>query len=406
MVTLTPRSSVKGTLFHTRFAMLGAGALALFIGQSCQRTSAANTTNGRFRQVWYVPQVGYGQARPTIVGGAAVFATGNGELVARMSATGKILWSQQIAAEQISGGNLIARAGAIIAPISYTTIAVNATTGKILWSYSAPIDSLNSSGRSLAPGYVAGARIDADDATVFIPAWGASLSAVDVRSGRPRWVWRDTVSEFRSGAVGARVSGDTVFVSCWRFLDTQGLQSVPFVVALDRVTGRELWQVVLPGKSGGVVTNGAPAIWENLVIIAVRGGDAWSIDRTSHDVVWHYQAQTKTGTIAEAEVMDDVVYIDGGDGNAYALRAKDGSVIWHAEFQGLAIADLLVTPRAVYLANGPTLSAFDRTTGHLLARSNAPLSAGHIAVVGSAAVAADGRIFLTVSDGAWCVLEP
>ena len=153
------------------------------------------------------------ELRPQVV---VVFATGDGALIARSQLTGQVVWRAQIAHEQISGGNILARAGVVLVPIAYATTAVDASSGALLWSYAAPVDSLNASVTPRAPGYVLGARIDADAQTVFVPAWGGTVSAIDLHSGALRWLWRDHPSALRSGATGVRVDGDIVFVSLWR----------------------------------------------------------------------------------------------------------------------------------------------------------------------------------------------
>lgn len=390
-------------------AVAGASLVAILAAVvGCQHDPTA-AERGGLRQRWYQSQARYGQSRPAIANGLVIFATGDGHVVARDPATGGAIWDTQVAFEQVSGYNLLARSGAVVAPIAYETVGLDGTTGAILWRYAAPPDTLQSA-TNPSPGYVVGVRVDGDSSTAYLPAWGASVSALDVRTGRVRWVWRvDPSVEFRSGAVGTRVSGDTVFAAVWHFLDPRGLKSEPWIVALDRLTGRELWKTVLPGfPSGGVSVNGAPAVYKNLVILSARGGDTWAIDRTTHQVVWAYQAKTTLATVAEVEVAGDAAYIDGGDGNIYALRASDGTVIWKAPFDGGTVVDLLVTARRVYAANGPTVFAFDREGGRLVAQQNVPglNGPGGGSTIGSPAAFDSGAVFVTVAGGAWSFDEP
>jgi hypothetical protein len=180
-------------------------------------------------------------------------------------------------------------------------------------------------------------------------------------------------------------------------------------VALDRLTGRELWKVVLSGfPSGGVSVNGAPAVYKNLVILTARGGDTWAIDRTTQQVVWFFQAKTTLATVAEVEFSGDVAYVDGGDGSIYALRASDGTAAWRAQFDGGTVVDLLVTPRRVYATNGPTMFVFDRKTGQRVAQQNVPGLSGPRggSTIGSAAAFANNAVFVTVAGGAWSFEEP
>lgn len=71
--------------------------------------------------------------------------------------------------------------------------------------------------------------------------------------------------------MGARVSGDTVFATVWHSLDQNGLRSEPWLVVLDRRSGRELWRTVLPSVLAGVLIEGAPTLYRNLAIVAIRG---------------------------------------------------------------------------------------------------------------------------------------
>jgi outer membrane protein assembly factor BamB len=211
---------------------------------------------------------------------------------------------------------------------------------------------------------------------------------------------------FRSGAEGVRVSGDTVFVSAWHSLDDSGMRAEPWLVALDRVTGRELWRAVLPVFSGGVVVNGAPALYQDLVLVAARGGRLWAIDRTTRRVAWQFTPATRQATDAQPEVYGDVMYHDGGDNNLYALSAADGAVRWRAPMRGTTLADLLVTERRVYATDGLRLYIFDRQTGRPVVRVTQPRKGegeGHFA---SPAAFADGQVFILVTGAAWSFDEP
>jgi outer membrane protein assembly factor BamB len=237
------------------------------------------------------------------------------------------------------------------------------------------------------------------------------VSALDLRTGAVRWVWQpgpsagDTAASgvFRSGSMGARVSGDTVFATAWHFLDRLGLRSEAWLVALDAPTGRELWRVVLPSYTGGVVVQGAPAVAGPLVLLATRGGHVWAVDRATQQVAWHFTPRTKYATLTQVEVYGGVAYADGGDDCLYALRAADGSVLWSADATNGATADLLVTERRVYYPTGGTIHVFDRATGRRVASARVRTDGDAIE---SPPASAYGRVFVTVSDGAWSFDEP
>jgi outer membrane protein assembly factor BamB len=373
---------------------------------ACHHEAVAGL-GGTLRQNWLQTENGYGQARPAVLESKVFFTTGDGNLVARRESDGVVVWKTRIAAQQIRGYNAIAREGTVVVPVTIETVGVDATSGEVRWRYLAPLDTVGTT--TPAPGNVAGVRIDADDSTVYLPAWGASVSAIDLTTGQARWVWRSpSSSPFRAGAVGVRVSGDTVFVGVWHFLDRVGLQSEPWVVALDRTTGRELWRTILPNYvSGGVATNGAPALLAKTVVVSGKGGDAWGLSRTTGELLWYRPpTPSRIGTVAEAETDGTSVFIDSGERAVYALNPSDGTTVWRADFSSGTAVDLLASSRYLYASNGPTLSVYDRTNGRLIALVNAPSRSATQQVFGSPGIASDGHVFITVSDAAWSFEEP
>lgn len=396
------------------FMMVRAAVLmtVAMVGLSCRdATSPAEMTP---HERWHAAQPGYAYARPVVVGDVVVFGTGDGHLVAYSAADGAVRWRSPIGVERISGANLVARNGVVVAPVTAYATGVDAATGRELWRYIAPLDTVAYRGGQANPGNLVQIHIDADDATVYIPAWGASVSAVDLRTGAPRWVWRpgasagDTAAAgiFRSGAEGVRVSGDTVFVTAWHGLVQNGVRAEAWLVALDKASGRELWRVVMPRYTGGALIRGAPAFWHNLVLFTSAGGYAYAVDRTTRAVVWQHTPQPLHTTVAQAEVVGDVVYIDGGDGNIYALGAADGVERWRSPIGAQVTTDFLATDRRLIFASGAYLFVLDRASGRELLRMTQPHTAPDNALFSSTPTALASQIFITVSDAAWSFDQP
>ena len=296
---------------------------------------------------------------------------------------------------------MLVRNGVLVAPVRNYTVGLDAETGHELWRYVAPFDSI-ADPTAKTPGNVADSRIDADDNTVFIPAWGASISAIDLKRGFVKWIWRpgfisgDTAisGPFRSGSMGLRLSGDTVYATMWHYVTRLGGQSEAWIVAIDRSTGREIWRFKLPYKGGGVLIEGAPVVYRNLAIVHTLSGRTYAIDVLKQSVAWEFTSPTATlSTIAEAELYGDNLYVDGGDEHVYALEALDGTKVWSAAFASQATRDLLVTERRVILTNGRTIYVFDRSTGTLVAHSAQPHTADPL--FASAATYANGLVFVT-----------
>jgi len=372
---------------------------------------------GRVRTRWVREQPNYSGIRPIFSNGIVYFGAGRGPavgglIIARTDGSGDERWRARVANSTPPGGaNMLLRANVLVVPVVHYTVGLDAATGRELWRYFAPRDTV--SGGS-DPGQVDFKAIAADSSTVYIPAWGASVSAVDVRTGQARWVWQPGVSAgdtaasgiSSSGAEGVAVAGDTVFVTAWHFLDLRGLASEPWLVALDAATGRELWRIVIPSYTRGVTVSGAPVVYDRLVIFTGIGGYTWAVDRMNQQIVWRYVARPTGATVTPAQIYGDAVYLDAGDEHLIALRAADGAVLWKARVGAYAAHDLLITERRVYVPWGLMLSIFDRANGRLVARVRQPGRDIESYIASPAATDGRGGIYITVDDGAWSFDEP
>lgn len=398
--------SGRPAIFRRAVATVGVSALA------CTAAATGPDASG-VRERWYHGQGGQAWARPAVLGNTVYFGTGEGQIIARAVDTGLPTWSSVVGNSQINGANLLARRDILIAPVGGFTVGLDAATGQEVWRYEAPLDTVGRPPGNARPGQVALSRIDADETTVYIPAWGASVSAVDLRSGATRWIWQPgpmegdtgTSGVFRSGSMGVRVSGDTVFATVWHYVTPLGGTSESWVVALDRPTGSELWRVRLPHQGAGVVISAPPAIYNNLVIVRTLHARVYALDRTTRKIVWEFRAPSANlSTVSAPEVHSGTVYIDGGDQTLYALRAADGSVVWSSPFPAQISADMLVTDRRITFTNGSELFVVDRETGVRVATAKQPRT--HDPLFSSPAQFARGLVFVTVADGAWCFEEP
>ena len=379
---------------------------------SCRDATGLGPPGVRGR--WYQPQSGWGWARPAVSGNVVYFGDGAGEVIARDLVTGDRRWTAKVGQEPVFGANILVRSGVVVAPLYTFTVGLDAGTGRVLWRFKAPDDTTGvQPGFTALPGTVAASRIDADDQTVYIPAWGASVSAVDLHTGIARWVWQpgridgDTATSgvFRSGSMSVRVSGDTVFATLWHGVNRSIGFSEAWLVAIDRLAGRELWRVRLPFEGSGVLIEAMPVIYQNLVIVHTLSARTYAIDRTTQKVVWEFtRPSAHLSTIAGAELFGDVLYVDGGDEQIHALRPSDGSVIWSAPFPTQATHDLLVTQNRIYVPIGAELYVLDRQTGNTVAIAHQPQTSDPL--FSSPAAFSNGLVFVTVGDGAFCFDEP
>jgi outer membrane protein assembly factor BamB len=369
------------------------------------------STYGSVHTRWLQPQVKAGNAPPKVIGDVVVFSTGDRRLIARELQTGKSRWStlltSSVGTEQIWGQNVAASSGVVVACLVTSVVGVDVASGRELWAYAPPIDSFYPA-TPLQPGTTATAYLEADDSSVYVPAWGASVSRLALGTGKPMWVWQSRSTGFRQGAVGLTLSGDTVLVTGTSYLDRVGSRSEFWIQALRRSDGRELWRVSFPASAPGSESRGHPVVWRNLVLISAAGGRVFAIDRFTHEIVWRFAPATSTNdTFAAPALYGDFVYIDGGDQHVYALRAQNGSVLWRTRM-GAQFLDLLVTERRVYVTNLAFLGILERSTGRFVARLRQP---GQPEFGGDGGfmtpLAARGtQIFATVLDGAWSFEEP
>jgi outer membrane protein assembly factor BamB len=384
---------------------------AVLFGGSCRDSTSGG---GGVTEKWYQPQSGYSNARPAVLGSVVFFGTGDGRIIARDVSTGAAKWDTKVANTVVRGGNILVSNGVVVAPILTSTVALDAQTGAQLWTYSAPDDTTDIAPGSFAgPGSVAQSRIDADGTTVFIPAWGASVGAVDLLTGTVRWVWRpgtiagDTAASgvFRSGSMGVRVSGDTVFATMWHYLNRAGVASEAWVVALNKFSGAEFWRVPLPYHPGGVLIQTAPTVYQNLVIVHTLAGRTYAIDRATQSIRWEFTPPGFTNsTVSGAELFGDQVYVDGGNSKIYALRAADGAQVWSFQISTQATTDMLATPRRLYFTDGQTLYILDRNSGTAVATTGQPHTTDPL--FASPVAFSQGLVFASVADGAWCFEEP
>ena len=180
-----------------------------------------------------------------------------------------------------------------------------------------------------------------------------------------------------SGSNGVRVSGDTVFATLWHFVNRSGGYSEAWVVAIDRLEGKEFWRVRLPFQGSGTLIWAPPVVYQNLVIAYSLFAHTYAIDRATQKIVWEFTAPSAhLSPTSTAELYGDLLYLDGGDEQMHALRARDGSVVWNAPFPAEATRDLLVTQRRIIFPIGGELVILDRETGRI-DRKSTRLNSSH-----------------------------
>jgi outer membrane protein assembly factor BamB len=359
-----------------RIVLAALGGLAAM--SACTR-DPTEPLSGVLRIAWRASSPGDGVgrlARPATIGDVVVAGGVEGSVVAYELSSGRERWRRPgLLGQPATGGNILIRQGLALIPLARGIAAVEVATGTLRWSATSPVDSLL--GRQ--PGVAELAEIDATESTVFHPAWGASVQAIDVASGQVRWTWRpgraptDTESTpFRSGAQGTRVSGDTVYVTGWHYENRTGIRTELWLVALQASTGQELARFRVPPFTGGVPIFSAPRIAGRLVLFTAVGGPVWAIDRFTMQQVWSFRPPVEFATFNPMETRDDLVFVGGGNSNCYALRISDGSVVWQRSVETNVERPMLVTSRFILVPSQRIMFALDLSTGEVRGRGRIP----------------------------------
>jgi outer membrane protein assembly factor BamB len=401
---------MKSIRSHTILLQCLAVAMA---GSSCKDSAGPR---GGVREHWYEAQSGVALARPAVLASVVYFGTNNGEIIARDAATGVQRWVTKVGTDPlgVGGANIIARNGVVVAAVTTYTVGLDAQTGQPLWRYEAPPDTTDRPpGAPLVPGRVIGSRIDADDMNAYIPAWGASISAVDLRTGALRWVWKvgilpgDTAVSgvFRSGSMSVRLGPGGLYATMWHDLDRDGRTSEAWVLRLGELTGIEFFRTRLPDKGFGAFITGAPAVSGAWVIVNTQYARTYGIDRVTGALIWNFATPAPTLlAYSEVEAYGDAVYVDGGDNHIYALSGSNGAVLWSSSIPDGAFTDLLVTERRVAVTNNRTLYFLDRQTGAQITAVTQPRTTDpHFQ---SPPIFDNGLVFVAVNGAAWCFEEP
>jgi outer membrane protein assembly factor BamB len=411
MATGTVSPTLRGRMTEFVSARARLVPLVVAVIGSCIGSTGLDATG--LRERWYQAQPGYSRSRPAINGTMVYFGTGDGQIMARDVNSGALLWAAKVSQESIEGANLVVRSNVVVAASVFHSVGLDAQTGRELWRYESPKDTVGAPPGGASPGSLIDSRIDADNDMVYIPAWGASVSAIDLRTGAVRWVWQpgfiagDTATSgvFRSGSMGTRVSGDTLFSTLWHATTRNLGTSEAWLIAIDRNTGGELWRVRMPFEGSGVLIEAAPAFYQNLVIVHTLSARTYAVDRSTQQIAWEFAAPGATlSTIAGAEVSGDIVYVDGGDEELYALRALDGSIVWKAMYGAQATHDLLLTDRHLIFPTGGQLHILDRQSGKQLLVAAQPHTSDPL--FASPAASANGLIYISVGDAALCFEDP
>jgi outer membrane protein assembly factor BamB len=211
--------------------------------------------------------------------------------------------------------------------------AINAKTGRRIWRFQAD-DEVNTSAA-----YWQG--------RIFIGSDGGTLYSLSAKTGKQLWSARSGSGEFWYAT--PTVAYGRVYIG-----NTDGTMYV-----FGAKSGRLLWARPL-----GSYIYGAAAVYQRKVFVGTYDGRFYALDAATGDVRWQINAR---GAVHSAPtVMDGLVYyavcsscgseaqraVARGDDATYAVRARDGTSVWHfraGKYANPVVADderIYVTGRA------------------------------------------------------------
>ena len=279
----------------------------------------------------------------------------NRDLIAFTRESGVIRWRVPLAPSGSFMERLLFSENAVIAAWDYVA-AYRKEDGRELWRVTPRRSAGNCS-----------ASVTTDAVVICSRDWDVSM--LDLATGAIRWQvnlapWVRGLPTLHSVVA----SGDTVYASTLEAFGNGDFRRVGHVIALDRATGRFLWQFVDGDYTDFRGFNGRPTVAGRLLLYKDAAMD-WltAIDRFEPRVAWRvHTAPGWAGAPHDVTVADGVAYIGAGDRHAYAVDVATGRVLWKSPY--LQGSQMWATPcgRFVLSWTGVTTRILDRRSGAYL----------------------------------------
>ncbi len=203
-----------------------------------------------------------------------------------------------------------------------TVRAVAAATGAVLWQRA-----LVPAGET--PGEVLGGGLAVSDGRLYVTTGYGELRVLDAASGTPVWQQR-----FRAAATAPPVvEGGLVYVAT-----RDGLGS-----ALDRDTGRVVWELEGTAAQAAVLGSGAPTVTRTAVVFASGEGDLTASLKQAGVNLWSTSVSGRrtgraysgiNGVAGGPVAAGDTIYVATNAGRMAAVDASTGGRLWTAREGG------------------------------------------------------------------------
>ncbi|MGI8401123.1 MAG: PQQ-binding-like beta-propeller repeat protein [Gemmatimonadaceae bacterium] len=297
------------------------------------------------------------EGAPSVANGSLYLEDGN-QVWAVATASGTALWKTQVKDFPLPGArNIVTRNGQVFISEVDSVTAMRANDGSVAWRFHPDSNA-------------ALVGISADDRAVYTGQRGIpvvyALSELD-----GSLLWRVNVGQgwtTPAFVTGVAVSGDTVYAGVSRWINQNGGLRAGVIVALNRVTGAELWRYQTPGQ--GDDSQNVPLVVDDALIVNdFYGGAVIALDRATGQERWRVASEgAGFGPIASAVANGGHLYVASADAYVYDISLATGQVYWRQN-TGTSLDGVAFCGGSVWATNGhlERRSATDGAlTGHSL----------------------------------------
>jgi outer membrane protein assembly factor BamB len=272
------------------------------------------------RVIWSAPVRGQveGQVAATT---NLVFAATDSDLVAFDRASGEVRWTSPV--HELAGSKrVLVRAGRVLTAGVGSVQANDVAEGKLQWQRDFDVNVSSPDASDPA----------ADDAAMYVGLRDGRMLALAQSDGHT--IWEAFIATpawaFKGLVGGSTISGDTVYVTATRYLSANAFEEAAVVVALDRLTGRELWRYQ-SNRIDTSISHAAESVGANLIFTDAYTGSVIAVDRATGLERWR---QPTYGFFFGAPVIrGDTVFAATAASRAYALDATSGRILWTAKLE-------------------------------------------------------------------------
>ncbi len=255
---------------------------------------------------------------PVVVNGVVYTQDLKSNVMAIRLATGKVLWTHTYNSQNGGPDGVNVVGGTVYAATNHAAVALSAATGRQLWSRT--LIGNDREGIDMAPGY--------NDGTVYVSTVpvnpnvgeylggaGATLWALNARTGVPKWSWDEVQNLWGNPAVN---SGGGLWDP--PSFDSQG--NLYIGIANPGPIGQTGWP---KGYPWGTSRPGPDLYTDSVVKLSPQGRLLWYYQLTPHDLYdWDLQDSPVLTTANGQPVV-----IDGGKaGILIELNAQTGKLLW------------------------------------------------------------------------------